>query len=126
MQFDAPILSAIASPRRREILRLIWDDEMSAGKIHQAMQDVTFGAVSLQLKALADAGVVQARAEGRHRFYRADRQALSAVRALLENMWSDALWQLKLQAELEHARRGPRPRPARTRRPRSTTRAHRR
>ena len=126
MQFDAPVLSAIASPRRREILRLIWNEELSAGRIHQAMPDVTFGAVSLQLKALADAGVVHARAEGRHRFYRADREALRAVRDLLEGMWNDALWQLKLQAELEHARRGPRPRPARSRRPRSSARAHRR
>jgi hypothetical protein len=25
-------------------------------------------------------------------------------------MWSDALWRLKLQAELDEARRGPRPR----------------
>jgi hypothetical protein len=25
-------------------------------------------------------------------------------------MWSDALWNLKLLAELEHSRRGPRPR----------------
>ena len=98
---------------------------MSAGRIHQAMPDVTFGAVSLQLKALAEAGVVHARAEGRHRFYRADREALAAVRALLEGMWNDALWQLKLHAELEHARRGPRPR-ARTRRPRSAARTHRR
>ena len=126
MSFDAPVLSAIASPRRREILRLIWDGEMSAGRIHQAMPDVTFGAVSLQLKALAEAGVVQSRAEGRHRFYRADRDALASVRGLLESIWNDALGQLKLQAELEHARRGPRPRPARTRRPRSTARAHRR
>ena len=126
MQFDAPVLSVIASPRRREILRLIWDEELSAGRIHQAMPDVTFGAVSLQLKALAVAGVVQSRAEGRHRFYRADRDALAPVRGLLEGIWNDALGQLKLQAELEHARRGPRPRAARTRRPRSAARAHRR
>lgn len=123
------VLTVVASPRRREILRLIWDAELSAGTIHRAMPDVTFGAVSLQLKALTDAGVVQARAEGRHRYYRADRDALSGVRDLLERMWSDALWQLKLHAELEHARRGPRsrPRPARARRTRSTSRpTHRR
>jgi hypothetical protein len=28
---------------------------------------------------------------------------------MLERMWSDALWRLKLQAELEETRRGPRP-----------------
>ena len=44
--------------REREILRLLWDEELTAGAIHQSMPDVTFGAVSLQLKVLADAGLV--------------------------------------------------------------------
>jgi hypothetical protein len=38
------------------------------------------------------------------------REALGPVAAILEAMWNDALWQLKLKAELEEARRGPRPR----------------
>ena len=53
---DAAVLAAIASPRRREILRLIWTGEMQAGAIAGAMPDVTFGAVSLQLRALIEAG----------------------------------------------------------------------
>jgi DNA-binding transcriptional ArsR family regulator len=104
------ILSAIASPRRQEILRLVWTQERSAGDIRDAMPDVTFGAVSLHLKTLADAGLVQARAEGRHRFYVARRDALGPMAAMLERMWDDALWRLKLAAELEQSRRGPRPR----------------
>ena len=102
--------AAIASPRRQEILRLVWDAELSAGDIHRAMPDVTFGAVSLQLRALSHAGLVASRAEGRNRFYRADREALKPVAAVLERMWDDALWRLKLAAELEQSRRGPRPR----------------
>ena len=104
------MLAAIASPRRREILRLVWSSERLAGDIHAAMPDVTFGAVSLQLRALADAGLVSVRAEGRHRFYRARREALGPVGRMLERMWEDSLWRLKLQAELEQSRRGPRPR----------------
>jgi DNA-binding transcriptional ArsR family regulator len=104
------LLSAIASPRRLEILRLVWSGERSAGEIHAAMPDVTFGAVSLQLKALSDAGLVRARADGRRRFYAARRDALRPVAAMLERMWDDALWRLKLAAELEQTRRGPRPR----------------
>lgn len=110
-------LTAVASPRRREILRLVWDREMTAGAIHRSMPDVTFGAVSLQLRKLVDAGLLESRAEHRHRFYRARPEALGPVRAVLENMWSDALWKLKLAAELEQTRRGPRPR-RRTRRTR--------
>lgn len=74
------------------------------------MPDVTFGAVSLQLRSLADAGLVDSRADGRYRFYRARRDALGPVANMLEQMWDDALWRLKLAAELEQTRRGPRPR----------------
>ena len=107
MVADPPVLSAIASPRRREILRLVWHDELEAGAIHRAMPDVTFGAVSLQLRELSKAGLVESRAEGRHRLYRARRDALGPVGRMLEGMWSDALWRLKLQAELIDSRRGP-------------------
>jgi DNA-binding transcriptional ArsR family regulator len=107
---EAAVLSAVASPRRQEILRLVWREELTAGAIHRAMPDVTFGAVSLQLRALLDAGLVEARAEQRNRYYRARREALGAVGEMLERMWDNALWRLKLQAELEESRRGPRPR----------------
>ena len=112
MSLDTPVLAALASPRRREILRMVWDEERTAGAIHRAMPDVTFGAVSLQLRALAEAGLVESRAEQTRRYYRARRQALAPVADLLERMWSDALWKLKLAAELEESRRGPRPRRA--------------
>src|SRR5215217_5614773 len=103
-------LSALASPRRREILRLVWRREVSDGDIHRAMPDVSFGAVSLQLAALKQAGLVGVRAEGRSRLYSAHRAALGPVASVLETMWGDALWRLKLAAELEQTRRGPRPR----------------
>ena len=117
---EPAVLAAVASPRRREILRLVWTQERAAGEIHAAMPDVTFGAVSLQLRSLAEAGVVEVRSDRRHRFYRARREALGPVGEVLERMWSDALWRLKLQAELEESRRGPRSgrRPARKRKAR--------
>ncbi len=108
MPLAPPVLSAIASPRRREILRLVWKGEVAAGAIHAAMPDVTFGAVSLQLRALSRAGLVAARSEGRKRYYRARREALGPVGEVLERMWHHALWRLKLLAELEQTRRGPR------------------
>ena len=107
---DAALLSAIGSPRRREILRLLWDQDLTAGAIHQAMPDVTFGAVSLQLKVLADAGLVESRPDAQFRVYRVRRDALGAIAPMLEAMWTDALWHLKLKAELKESRRGPRPR----------------
>jgi DNA-binding transcriptional ArsR family regulator len=106
----AALLATLASPRRQEILRLIWTQELTAGAIHRAMPDVTFGAVSLQLRSLTESRLAEARAEGRHRFYRARREALGPLGKMMEQMWDDALWRLKLAAELEHTRRGPRPR----------------
>lgn len=104
---EPAVLNAIASPRRREILRLVWRQEQTAGAIHRAMPDVTFGGVSLQLRSLLEAGVVEARTQHRNRFYRARRDALGPVAEILERMWDDALWKLKLAAELEETRRGP-------------------
>lgn len=107
---DRAVLTSLASPRRREILRLLWDGEQTVGAIHAAMSDVTMGAVSLQLKAMLGAGLLDSRAAQKHRFYRVRHERLEAVAPLLQRMWNDALWTLKLAAELEETRRGPRPR----------------
>src|SRR6188472_1155430 len=107
---DTARLAAVASPRRREILRLLWNQDLTAGAIRDAMPDVTFGAVSLQLKVLLEAGLVESRVDRQFRVYCVRRAALGPMATMLETMWSDALWRLKLQAELDDTRRGPRPR----------------
>jgi DNA-binding transcriptional ArsR family regulator len=119
---DQTTLAAVASPRRREILRLIWNEERAAGDIHREMPDVTFGAVSLQLRSLANAGLVEIRRDRTFRYYRAKRDALAPVAQMLEQMWNDSLWNLKLLAELEASRRGPR-RPEPLRHSRSSVQA---
>src|ERR1700685_622482 len=108
MSADSSVFAAVASPRRREILRLLWSTELSAGAIHDAMPDVTFGAISLQLGGLLRAGLVEARRHQRNRLYRACPDPLGAVREMLERMWGDSLLRLKLEVELEATRRGPR------------------
>jgi len=108
-------LEALGTPRRREILRLVWDAERRAGQIHEALPDVTFGAVSQHLRVLREQGLVDCRREGRERLYRARKKALGPLRSVLQSMWDDALYRLKLQAELEESRRGPRPAPERRR-----------
>lgn len=105
---NTAIFRALASPRRREILRLVWTGERSAGEIHRSMPDISFGAVSLHLRALARAGLVEARAQKQSRYYRAAQEALGPAGSMLESMWNDTLWRLKLMAELEQTRRGPR------------------
>jgi DNA-binding transcriptional ArsR family regulator len=106
-------LTALASPRRREILRLCWREPQSAGDLHRALGDVTFGAVSQHLRVLDQAGLVACERRGRHRLYHARRAALGPFRKWLEAQWDDALYQLKLRAELDEARRGPTGKPPR-------------
>ena len=102
-----PMLVALSSPRRQEILRLLWEGERAAGDVSAAMPDVSFGAVSLQLKVLLEAGLVERRAEGQRRVYRVRHGALGDMRQVLERMWDDSLWRLKIAAELKESRRGP-------------------
>jgi DNA-binding transcriptional ArsR family regulator len=98
-------LHAVAEPRRREILRLVWDAERSAGDV-AAHFDVTFGAVSQHLAVLRKAGLVSVRKDGNRRLYRADRAALGPLAAWLESMWSaelDTLAALAEQVERDNA-----------------------
>lgn len=102
------VMHAVGTPRRREILRLVWREERTAGEIHRAMPEVSFGAVSQHLKVLHEAGLLEQRRDGRFRLYAARPEALGPLRGWLEEQWDDALARLKVQAELEEARRGPR------------------
>lgn len=81
------MLEAVANPRRREILRLVWDRELSAGDIASRF-DVTWPAISQNLAVLRNAGLVIERKESTRRYYRADRAAAGPLALVLEEMWS--------------------------------------
>src|SRR5512133_3149321 len=95
------VLLALGSPRRREILELVRRRERSAGEIHRALCDVTFGAVSQHLGVLERAGLVVVRREGRQRLYAARPEGLAPLRRWLESMWDGALARLARQAEAD-------------------------
>ena len=116
------VASLLGSPRRQEIMRLVWTREQSAGDIHRAMPDVSFAAVSQHLRLLSDGGLVRSRRDGQRRCYAANREAVGPLADFLTKLWDDALWRLKLHAELEQHRRGPQPTRSRDR---STRRARR-
>jgi DNA-binding transcriptional ArsR family regulator len=99
-------LKAIAEPRRREILRLVWDMERSAGDIASNF-DVSRPAISQHLAVLRTAGLVTERRDGARRLYRADRDALADLQATLEAFWTGSLATLKDAVETEgRGRRG--------------------
>lgn len=90
----------VADPTRREILRLVWDDERPAGEI-AAQFDVTFGAISQHLAVLREAGYVRARREGSFHYYRADRNQLGPLAPALEDMWKLTLERLAEAVETD-------------------------
>lgn len=98
------LLAALAPQRRREILQAVWEEELAAGEIHRRVGSVTFGAVSQHLRALAEAGAVQVRTEGRNRLYRADKERLGPLAEWLEAHWARSLSRLKRLAEDEEER----------------------
>lgn len=73
------VLHAIAEPRRREILRLIQQQELTAGEI-SAHFDVTRPAVSQHLKILTDAGLIAMRKRGTQRLYRVRREGFDELK----------------------------------------------
>ncbi len=95
-------LQVVAEPRRRAILRLVWDRELAAGEIASRF-DVSFPAVSQHLGVLRDAGFVSVRRAGRTRLYRADRRALGPLRPMLERTWTESLDKLVRLVEEEEA-----------------------
>jgi DNA-binding transcriptional ArsR family regulator len=97
-------LAALASPRRREIIRLIWSDERSAGEIASSF-DVSWPAISQNLRILKAAGLVKERRLGTMRRYKADRAALRPLEAFLRGMWSRDIDRLRLLAEAEERSR---------------------
>lgn len=97
-------LKAIAEPRRRQILRLVWDAERSAGDIASHF-DVSRPAISQHLGVLRTAGLVMERKEGARRLYRANREALHELQVSLEAFWTGSLATLKQEVEAEEGRR---------------------
>src|SRR5947199_6130861 len=91
-------LKAIAAPRRRQILTLVRDDELSAGEIASHF-DVTRPAISQHLNVLKEAGLVSERRNGTRRLYRARPEGLVELKQFLEGFWDERLETLKREAE---------------------------
>jgi DNA-binding transcriptional ArsR family regulator len=92
-------LKAIADPRRREILRLVWSSEMPATDIASHFHDVTRSAISQHLSVLRQANLICERRAGNRRLYRANVEEMARLRTFLDQYWSGGLDRLKTAAE---------------------------
>ncbi|HEX8646947.1 MAG TPA: metalloregulator ArsR/SmtB family transcription factor [Thermoleophilaceae bacterium] len=94
---------ALAEPRRRAILSLVREEPRAASEIAREFPDITQQAVSLHLKALSEAGLVDVRPAGRQRLYVLRPEGLQPVRDYLEELWPARLRMLKQAVEREVA-----------------------
>ncbi|MGI6359036.1 MAG: ArsR/SmtB family transcription factor [Bacillota bacterium] len=93
------IYEVLASPSRREILRLVSQQERCVSELAEQLQ-LSQPAVSKHLKALSAVGLVQVRQEKQLRWYRLSPAPLRQVDAWLEQFRH--YWLNRLDALEEH------------------------
>jgi DNA-binding transcriptional ArsR family regulator len=89
---------ALGDAHRREILRLLSEEDRAVGEIAASLP-ISRPAVSRHLRLLKESGLVTERAEGTRRIYRLDHEGADAVRAYLETVWGEAAARFRLAAE---------------------------
>ena len=97
-------LKALAEPRRRAILRLVWSQELPAADIADRFRDVSRPAISQHLAVLKDANLVTERRDGTRRLYKANTDTMAELRAFLDDYWTSGLERLRDVAEAAQAR----------------------
>ena len=78
-------MRALADPTRRQILNLLRQDSLPAGKISEQF-DMTAAAVSKHLAVLKDAGLVRARQDGKYLYYELNASVLEEVLLWLRDL----------------------------------------
>ena len=99
-------LRALADPRRRQMLALVWERERSSSDLARCCQ-LSRPAASQHLKVLREADLVSVRTEGNRRWYRVRADRLEELRAMLDRFWGAKL--AGLQAELAASEQEERP-----------------
>jgi DNA-binding transcriptional ArsR family regulator len=98
-------LKAIAEPRRRAILRLVWSQELPAAAIAEQFGDVSRPAISQHLAVLREADLVTERRDGARRLYQANAGTMAELRDFLDDYWSTGLERLRDVAEAAESRK---------------------
>jgi DNA-binding transcriptional ArsR family regulator len=98
-------LKALAEPRRRAILRLVWSQELPATDIADRFTDVSRPAISQHLAVLKEANLVTERRDGTRRLYRANPVTMSELRTFLDDYWTSGLERLRDVAEAAESRK---------------------
>jgi DNA-binding transcriptional ArsR family regulator len=93
-------LRAVAEPRRRRILMLVWDQEMSAGEIASYF-DISRPAISQHLRVLREAKLVRERRESTRRLYSICPAGAAELGRFMDHFCvGDFLWDEEVDGEL--------------------------
>jgi DNA-binding transcriptional ArsR family regulator len=98
----ADVFSAIAEPRRREVIAVLSDGQDYAVNEIVLRMKMAQPAVSKHLGALRKAGVVTVIKRGQHRMYRLNAEGLKPVHdwvKVFERYWTHQVEQIKQRAE---------------------------
>lgn len=98
MTYAYAIFPALADPTRRQVLERLRCGPLAVGEIARGLP-VSRPAVSQHLKVLKEAGLVIDNAEGTRRVYQIDLHGLGAMRAWLDQFWTEALGAFKAEVE---------------------------
>jgi DNA-binding transcriptional ArsR family regulator len=96
----------LAEPRRREIIKLVWTEELPAAQIAARFDDVTRSAVSQHLGVLREAELIIERRDGTRRLYRANHAQMDRIRQFLDEYWTGSLQRLQHLAESAEREKG--------------------
>ncbi len=102
------LLRTLGEPKRCEIVRLVWSDELAASDIAAHFPDVTRSAISQHLGVLRRSGLVKERRDGTRHLYTVNRSEVARLRAFLDSFWTDSLERLRDLAESEQQLKGDR------------------
>jgi len=97
VRFDGEAaLRALAHPRRRQMLTLVWDHERSSSDLARCCR-LSRPAASQHLRVLREADLVSVRSEGTRRLYRVREERLAELRAMLDRFWGAKLGGLRAE-----------------------------
>jgi DNA-binding transcriptional ArsR family regulator len=97
------VIHAIAEPRRRDILYLVRNGELTSSAIASHFE-ITAPAISQHLKVLEESGLVVVRRAGTKRYYSIRREGFAEIKQYIDRFWDDSLLLLKEAAEEEERR----------------------
>src|SRR5207302_10119259 len=91
-------MAALADPTRRAIFERLREGPRPVGELARDLP-VSRPAVSQHLRVLKEAGLVSERKNGTRRLYRIEPDAVAALRAYFDELWSQAPGAVKAAAE---------------------------